>query len=768
VAVSRRHGFIPGLLAVVFAVVLLADALAGQAPASSLSGRVVDPSGAALPGATVTVSTISGVPVRAAHTNLSGIFSISNLPAGTYRVVVELAGFRSALREGVAVPQEGNPLELMMEVGSIAESIVVRGERAERSLRDTAASVAVFDAQTLEARPLVASTTDLLARIPNVTWSGKGNIAPAVRGADGTGPAQGADAFFAGTRPRLNLQVDGRPASYNEVVFGDVGLWDVEQVEMFRGAQSTLQGRNAVAGTLVVRTKSPSYQPEASVRVGAGSLGTRQVSGMVSGPLVNDRVAARLAFDRGTSDTFVDGFTPYEGVERPGEFETTTLRGKVLLEPDAAKRFSTLFTVNYAEASGPQTEQVARPFADRVTSYGPMSVFEPRTTGVVAESRWTMNSSLGYEHTLAYTNVHVERHAPAGLGNAVIESGELMFEPRMRFTSPRVRGFAGLYVFRANQDDVIDLFGGGAFDDRTRTVAGFGEAVIAVRPAVDVTLGGRLEREHRRRTGADGPFTIDFDETYNVLSPKAGVQWRATRAVTIGTVVSRGYNAGGAGFTYDFPFVSYTFEPEFVVTSETYVRADLAGGAISITGNGFVSGYRDMQLPFDLNPDPDIWSFVVRNADAARTYGAEAGVTWRAVTGLDVFGNIGLLRTKITEYPDSSVEGNRLAQAPAFTADMGLIYRHGIGLDVSIDGRYSDAYYSSVTNDPRGKVDPYGIVNLQAGYRVGRARIFGFAKNIFASAAAVLLEPGATPAEDSALIVRPRRVGLGVTIGLGQ
>jgi iron complex outermembrane receptor protein len=767
VTVSIGRALVAGIVACAFSLFGLPPA-AAQSSTGSLAGRVVDVSGAALPGAAVTVSTTSGVALRTGHTNLSGSFSLSNLPAGTYHVAVELAGFRTVARDDVAVPQEAGSLELVLEIAGLAESIVVRGERAARSLRDTAASVAVFDESALEARPLIASTMELFARIPNVTWSGKGNIAPAVRGADGTGPAQGADAFFAGTRPRLNLQVDGRPASYNEVVFGDIGLWDVEQVEMFRGAQSTLQGRNAVAGTLVVRTKEPTYQPEASVRLGAGNLGTRQISGMVSGPLLADRVAARFAFDRGTSDSFVDGFTAYPGVDRPGEFATTTLRGKLRVEPDAAKRFATLFTVNHAEATGPQTESVARPFDDRAASFPPMSVFEPRTTSLTAESRWTVNANTGYEHTLAYTNVHVERHAPAGEGNAVIEAGELMFEPRVRFSTARVRGFAGVYVFRSNQDDVIDLFGGGAFDDRTRTVAGFGEAIIGVHPRVEVTLGGRLEREHRRRTGADGPFTIDFDETYNVFSPKGGIQWRASEAITIGTVLSRGYNAGGAGFTYDFPFVSYTFTPEFVVSSETYVRADLAGGALSLTGNGFVSGYRDMQLPFDLNPDPDIWSFVVRNADAARTYGAEAGATWRPASGLSVFGNIGLLQTEITEYPDSSVEGNRLAQAPSFTTDLGFIYRHRTGVDLSADARYSDAYYSSVTNEPRGKVDPYAIMNVQAGYTIRNTRVFAFAKNLFDSSAPVLLEPGATLAEDTALIVRPRRVGFGMTVSIGR
>src|SRR5690606_34549227 len=88
--------------------------------------------------------------------------------------------------------------------------VVVTGEKVRRSLRDTASSVDVTDRRDLERRTDIVTTGDLLAQIPNVVTAEPTNLAPAIRGLDGTGPAQGADAFFAGTRPRLNYQIDGR------------------------------------------------------------------------------------------------------------------------------------------------------------------------------------------------------------------------------------------------------------------------------------------------------------------------------------------------------------------------------------------------------------------------------------------------------------------------------------------------------------------------------------------------------------------------------
>ena len=145
---------------------------------------------------------------------------------------------------------------------------------------------------------------------------------------------------------------------------------------------------------------------------------------------------------------------------------------------------------------------------------------------------------------------------------------------------------------------------------------------------------------------------IDFDETYEVFLPKFVALWRANPELTVGATVARGYNGGAAGFTYDPPFLSYTFDPEFVWNYEAFARKSFAEGRGMVTLNAFFSSFRDIQLPFDLNPDPAIWSYVVRNADEAESYGVEAGVRY-TLAELQLFASAGLLQTSITNYPDS-------------------------------------------------------------------------------------------------------------------
>lgn len=646
--------------------------------------------------------------------------------------------------------------------------IVVTGERIERSLRDTASSVAVYDAEDIEDRPGLDTADDVMERVPNVTTTGTSGLAPVVRGVDGTGPATGADAFFAGTRPRLNIQVDGRPLSYNEVVFGDVSLWDVEQVEVLRGPQSTLQGRNSIAGTVALKTKDPTYDFEAGGRAVAGGLDSRQTAAFVSGPIIEDQLAFRLAVDRQTRESQVH-FQPFRNFD-PDEFEMTTLRGKLLIEPEALEDFSALVTLSHSETVGPQGEFVARPFDDHVSSTPEMPIFAPSATSGTIDAEYILSDNFSLEGTASVSDTHVERHAPIGAGNVEIDGTEFVAEPRLRFSGfdARLNGLFGLYYFNASQDEFIDFPADGNFDDETTTVAAFGEATYALTDELDLTVGARLERERRKRTGGAGIFAIDLDETYSAFLPKIGVAWHATDELTVGAQVSRGYNGGGAGFTYNPPFESYTFDPEYVWTYEGYARADLFDDSLSLTANVFYSDYKDMQLPFDLNPDPTVWSVVVRNADKAVTYGAEVGARWRAAPGLELFADVGLLQTEVSEYPGSGIQGNELPQAPAFTSNAGLVYKHDSGIEFSADARFSDAYYSSISNDPRGKTDPYVVVNSKLGYHLanewGDLRIFAFVHNIFDADEPIYLQPGSTPADDSAMLLQPRTVGVGLEL----
>lgn len=649
------------------------------------------------------------------------------------------------------------------EADSTVDEIIVTAERANRSLRETSSSVSVSTREDIEKKSGIYSANDLLDRIPNVLSIEPGNDLPAVRGVDGTGPGGGATAFFAGARPRLSFQVDGRTLSANEATFGDTSLWDVSQVEVYRGPQSTLLGRNAIAGVVAIKTADPSFDWHGAARAIVGNRDEVQLSGAIGGPVASDLIAFRLSADWQKSQDFID-FQPYPGTDNPGRYDTKTFRGKLLFTPSPAVR--SLLTVSYQDGRAPQSNWVKRPFENRVSIDGGLQqpVFRERTTTGISDTTIDLSETLSLQLLLSATDFRVNRYSAPTLGISQIDGEEYLAQPLLRYTSPdqRFSGFIAAYVFRARQNETNDLFGGGAYRDKTDTTAVFGEVTVKPTDALSIILGARYEEEKRYRVGATGPLVTNFQKTFKEFLPKATVSLDVAPDVTAGVTAARGYNAGSSSITLAPPFTQYTYEPEYVWTYEGFVRAGL-GNDISLTGNVFYSRYKDMQLPYYLSA----LSVEIRNAERVNAYGAEVGLAWRPSPKNEVFANIGLLDTKIERYSvDANSQGKELPRAPAFSLNGGFNFSPDGKFELGADVRYTSAYFSDTLNYAGGKISPYAVVNGRVAYTVGPARLFFSVRNLLNSFKATqvgVVVPG-IPDFDYAVLLPPRKISAGVEL----
>jgi len=185
-------------------------------------------------------------------------------------------------------------------------TIILTGQKTDRSLQDTDASVAVI-------RPdegAAAGADDLLQaaeRIPNVgLFAGERGIS--IRGIGQTGFGFG-ETNFGLTRSPSDLiatYIDGIPVS---TYAGPTAFWDVGQIEILRGSQSTLLGRGSLGGAVVIETNKPSFERESAARVTVGTNGTRGISVMTGGAIVPEVLAFRLTLDGQTTEGFNDNLT---------------------------------------------------------------------------------------------------------------------------------------------------------------------------------------------------------------------------------------------------------------------------------------------------------------------------------------------------------------------------------------------------------------------------------------------------------------------------
>ncbi len=664
------------------------------------------------------------------------------------------------------------PPDEKTETPIVLEPLMISGDLIGRSWLETGTSVEVLNEKDLENRAGQNSVRDILENATNVTMpigTGKG---PTIRGIDGTGAAENANAFFAGSRARVGLNIDGRPANYNEIVFGNSALWDVERVELLRGPQSTLVGRNAIAGTLTIKTNDPVFDTEAAFQTSVGNFDSKQISGMVNGVFVDNVVAGRLAFDVRSSESSVN-YTPYDGVSNPGDIESINLRGKLLIHPNIGQYSTLRLTAARNSFKSPNSEIIVKPFDDKVSNFPQQPVHITTTNSIVAEFEVELSDEWQLEIDTSVTDFSFERKTAPGSSAAAIDSYEFSIDPRLRWYGENgFEALFGIHAFIADQDETILLVADQAFEDKVNTYAAYGEIIVPVLDNVNVTVGGRYEVERHRRSGGDAAgavATIDFEETYKEFLPRFDINWKASKEQSYGFLVSKGYNAGGGGISFGspipFPIIHYTYDKETVWNTEIYGRQTLFGGALKLSENVFYSRYKDMQLPFDLTPNNSADElFVVRRADRTTVYGAEFGANLTLDAGVEIFGNLGLLKTKVNSFPGSGVEGNQLLTAPNFTANLGANWTYN-GFLTSVTTRYTNGYYTDINNRPRGQVDPYFVTDAKIAYEIGNLQLFGEVSNIFDTQAFISRYPNeSSSALDTAVLIQPRTFKFGATV----
>ena len=632
------------------------------------------------------------------------------------------------------------------------DEITVVGEKFERNQSTTGSSTSVVTTDQLKREANLLSATQLLKRDVNISDTGLGNDLPTVRGVDGSGPAVGAVAFFAGSRPRLNMQIDGRTSSYNELAFGTKSLWDMKQVEIYRGAQSYAQGRNAIAGAVVMTSNDPTQEWEGAAKLNMGNHRLAQTAALISGPVVKDELAFRLSVDHQQRETAVD-LPHYDPVGNPRWFKATNTRAKLLWTPSALPDLYSRLTFNHLNARAPQSETELQPNSPRYTPERP--VFQTRSASTIWDIGYQLSDRWKWENKLVYTHFIHDRKTTSPFNTALppnrrgvparVDGNEFQIEPIVKYESEKYRGLFGLFYFNAKQDESVTMLNGRIartpittnFNDKTKTKAAFGEITFTPDIPFELTLSARYEQEHHQRKGKSAMFSINRDKKYNVFLPKADIAWKINDNQRLGFKVGKGYNPGGAGVTFGVPYTSYEYDAEYVWNYELYHRWTSADKRLRINSNLFYNDYKDMQLPFTLGPN----SIVIRNADKVVTYGAEINTEWQATEKLALNAGIGMLKTDIKRYPNSGIEGNKLARAPSFSGKLGANYRLLDHLEIGTNYSYNSSYYSTADNLANGKVGHYDQLDVYLAYDFKHARITLYADNVLNSRKDILLVP---------------------------
>lgn len=628
--------------------------------------------------------------------------------------------------------------------------IVVVGEKVERSYLDTYTSVGIATEEDLD----VYNADDLHDAFNNMANvrafpNNQGNNGFEIRGMNADGVTQPAN-----SAPLISVIIDGTTQSAEGLKRGSRGTWDVEQVEVLRGPQSTLQGRNALAGAVVVKTKDPTWVPEFEAKGGVGTLERKEAAIAVSAPIVEDQLSFRISSEYFSNTSDIDFSDPAN--EPLGEDEHFNVRGKLLFEPAFADGLRLLLTGSRSYDSPTAAAVTGPDFFDReyneastLTEFREMDVWN-----YSADASYLFDNGLTLRSVTAIndTDLNINSAPASTLFFRADNRKDLDITEDLRLElNEEIHGLSGVVgLFYGNFDQETEslieamgaVFQDGTFRNQTETMAAYAD--LRYRFLEDFVLigGGRFQHDEVSNyvdmESDFGPSFSDRETSFDVFLPKFGLAYDIGPTQTIAATATRGYRQGFTEIVAGSANEVNSVDPEFMWTYELAYRLATTDDRLNLGLNLFFNDYSDHQTTIT---DPVLAPLAnTRNAADSISYGAELEGRYDFGNGLQVFGALGLLKTEFGDFPDATCapsggncKGNAYPEAPAVTAALGGVYRHDSGFYSAVSANYTDDYYAQgdINNQAQFEIEGRFLANAKVGYARENFTISLYADNIF-------------------------------------
>lgn len=621
---------------------------------------------------------------------------------------------------------------LLISSFAIAESIVldavvVTGEKINKGIKDTATAITVINADKL-ASGETKKAKDVALQAPNVVTDSFGSIA--IRGVSGGGAANGGVALITGSRARIATVIDGSTQDWSGYNFTPSSVWDVEQVEVLRGPQSTTQGASAIAGAVVINTNDPTFEKESAVRAGLEHYKNGHqkfnIAAMSSGTVVDNELAYRVAID----DTKGEGWLNYDSadykVPNLSESESLNVRGKLLWEPEDIPELSAKLTVNHKKNDGEHARFASNTDKGRATQTLDLTpaiarLQDSEENAFAIDIDYQLSSGITNSLHISQTDsdVYADGYRTSNVYSYDIQQKSTSLENRIVFNgdNAKLTGVVGLFL--ASKESSIYADQGFIIDTAYTTdiAAVYGESSYAFSSKAKATVGIRIENEAVDKAGAVlGRDKIDQDSNNTYYLPKFGMTYEVSDSTTVGATIRKGYSPGGSGLSFPAGIL-YSYDNEEVTSFELSSKSHFSQATVN--ANVFYNDYTDYQ---------DSENFAVRNVDNAHIFGMELEAVTLVNNNLQLRGAVGLLHSEIDT--DESYKGNELSSVPESNLSVGFTQYIGENWSFGADITHVGEYYSKLANTTDSIVGDYVVTDVRAQYTSGNLTIDGYIKNV--------------------------------------
>jgi iron complex outermembrane receptor protein len=649
-----------------------------------------------------------------------------------------------------AAPAAGQP---------VLEEVVVTAQRREENLQQVPASVTSLSGGAV-AQKGVSNTEQLTIAVPGLLWGRSTNFSqPTIRG---IGSRNGG-----GDEPNVATYFDG---VYQPDQIGTIfELTNIERIEVLKGPQGTLFGRNATGGAINIITPRPSFTTAGKLQASYGDFDYRKGGVYLTGPILGDKAAGALSAVAYADDGYVDNIYLHT---KQGKSSGVVLRPKLLIQPTDklslqlnglyvhALNNVLLSLYSYggnssarAVAGRPALNPTGIPIDQIVADqpYATASAFTPKATVTKTMVDAHMDYDLGWAALDAIvaggstraTNLSTTEASPLLLAKTQYLSKTNYAVTEWVLTSPtggRFSWLAGAQGFESHlggpttstiRNTTTGLYTASTSysPSTTQAAAAFGELTWQAVPQLFLTGGLRYNWERKtlsRQVGALAP--VNGEATFENVSPRVVARYQVSPAFDVYASYSEGFKSGIFDATSVKPVAAET-----VSAFEVGAKADIAD-RFRLSAAAFHYDYKDLQVSAIVLVN-GVQQNLTQNAGKVAIDGLEATAAAFVTRDLTLDASLSLLKTKIRDFPNAvvqipiggatgnrtvaaDIDGDELVRAPDYTFSLGATYRHPLfngALTLAANAFFSGPYWVDLAN--RLKQPAYEVVNASATWR---------------------------------------------------
>lgn len=607
------------------------------------------------------------------------------------------------------------------------DTVTVTAQKSEEDVQKVPISLSVFDEHTIEDNS-IDTIKDIAKYTPNLflfNTGFQGLTTPSIRGVSAS--------LLSYSSP-VSMYVDGVP-TMSSFGFSD-DLTAIERIEVLKGPQGTLYGKNSEAGVINVITRKPNNEVKGKVFTTLGTDGKKEFGLNISGPIIKDILYSGISYKHHEKDGFIKNTTTKEYINNK-----ETDYGKLNFRYTPSDNLDISFiTSQKKNDDGAVDWAVDGQNLNDVSVSSNLNGYSKTTTKTFA-----LNIDYDIDTNTKIKSITTKRiHKDKTVIDSDLSTMSIIhlfkdyefntFSQEIRFEKEILdtKIITGIYTDKEENDlslvmkTMIDPTGVNSHPQKlnSKTYSFFMNIIHPL--SEQFTINGGIRYDKEKKDANIKESNINLENEWNNISPKISLQYNIDTSSMTYATVSKGYRSGGFN-AHVSANDNKTYNEESLISYEIGYKSMLLENKVKLNANVYYMDIDDMQV--QKRPAPGVVYMV--NAASATSKGIELEVEALLNDTVTLFSSLGYNKTIFSKFIDSGHDYSNHYNpfAPKYNFNIGVQYRNNNGYYARVDlNGYGKTYFDSANENYQ---DSYELVNTKVGYETNDYDIYLYTNNLF-------------------------------------